>query len=542
MLGLDDYYSFGNSKKSLFDIPILGEKRNPPRVRNCKAKYSTILDSLPTEIPAPSEKQNALKSTISNHESIKIDSNLPPLSPKIIAILPEDKSQKPSTTKPSDTNSYDVAKYLVKSGSIFAVLEKQLYYYEKSYGYYRLLSDAEADLCIRQLIFNESIRRNLNKFKLSEITDHLKSYFSLNLQERLSNHRENVNFKNGVLHVPSGKLHKHNNQFGFTDYLDAEYLPNEQLEGENFLNFIETVCGGDKEIERLLQEVLGVIISNVRDLKVSIFFYGLPHTGKSLLLDVVRTIVGEQFCSSISFSDINDRFRGSCLYGKKLNTCGEIGDECINNLRRFKELTGGDTCTIEAKYQNPVSFSNRAILVFAGNSLPRIKSHDTTTAFFERLLIVPFLNSVPKNQHDPNLKQKLLHERDFIADYAIKGLRRLLKNNGTFSECRKSSEIRFDYQTSSNSFLSFIDDQCELTPFSYSFSHEIDSAYLTYCNNLNLSPINSRAMHKILQTTNNLTYQKRSDPNNKLSKRNGYLGIKLINPAQYEITSDIFDQ
>lgn len=123
-----------------------------------------------------------------------------------------------------------------------------------------------------------------------------------------------------------------------------------------------------------IQEVLEVAISDIRNIKTSIFFYEKPHSGKMFSIEVLRDIIGQDFCSSISIHDLNDKYRLANLNGKKLNTCAEIKDEGIKDISMFKQVTGGDTITGELKFQNPVSFQSRALMIFAGNQMPKINS------------------------------------------------------------------------------------------------------------------------------------------------------------------------
>lgn len=75
-----------------------------------------------------------------------------------------------------------------------------------------------------------------------------------------------------------------------------------------------------------------------------------------------------------------------------------------------------------SKGKDPFEFVFRGKLIFAGNVLPTSRDADVTNAFLERLTVLAFTQSVPKDKQDPDLLQKLLLEKDAIFSLAVKAL------------------------------------------------------------------------------------------------------------------------
>ena len=68
--------------------------------------------------------------------------------------------------------------------------------------------------------------------------------------------------------------------------------------------------------------------------------------------------------------------------------------------------------------------------LFATNFPLRIESNDP--AFLDRIIFLPFMNSVPKEERDPNLAKKLWKERDAIVTKALQYARKLMKQGWQF--------------------------------------------------------------------------------------------------------------
>lgn len=462
---------------------------------------------------------NIPRRTESNNVSIKEDKEEINSHKKIV-------SKKDSSK--NDLYPYDIAKTLSANNSLIA-FENSLYQYDKNWGYYKgLYNSDEAERCIRQAILDENTRKIINSYKVAEIIKCLNAYHasSNNTVFSTSMNKEYINFRNGILKISTGERLEHTPNLYFVNYVNADYPfynYNNECQGKYFKKFINDICNGDKELNTLLQEVLGLVISDIRNMKISIFFYGPAHSGKSLLIDVMRDVIGEQFCSNVSFKDLTDRFRTACLIGKKLNTSAETSEECIKtvNLNRFKELTGNDPCLVEQKFQQAFTFRNNALLLFAGNSLPNLVTVDANS-FFQRILIIPFTNSIPREKQDLELKEKLLAEKSFIVSYAVEGLRRLISNGCIFSKCETSAKIKRDYMVQHNSFEQFKNECLEFSPDGYTFAYEMENAYLKYCSINGLKPIGKTKWHNVLKNEYNCKYDKK---NTKRANRHAFFGI-----------------
>ena len=410
----------------------------------------------------------------------------------------------------------------------FMVFENNLFLYDVNYGYYLNVSDEmKFDIKLREIIpvaYEHMINTNTTK----ELRKSLLSRKLLYVSEKDVGLQDSyINFKNGVLDIISGKLLPHNPKYYFQNYINANYLLRNVRSAPYFSNFLYTVSEGDMAIQNLLQEVTGYALSDKRTIKKAIFLIGPSHSGKSTYLNLLENLIGKSFCSNISLHQMNEKYKIASLLGKKLNTCGEISEKGLSRLDIFKSLTGQDPINAEFKFGQPFDFINKALLVFAGNSLPKSNVSDSHNAFLKRLLIIPFRNSIPTDEMQHDILTKMLDESDYIVSWAYEGLQRLINNNFKFSEC-DTSDITTSYDSLvTNNIQEFLENECLLTENTQDklFGEELYGAYSLWCLKNALSAMPHRSFISYIKGNTTAKYSKFQKNN---ENRRGFIGIRLI--------------
>jgi putative DNA primase/helicase len=84
-------------------------------------------------------------------------------------------------------------------------------------------------------------------------------------------------------------------------------------------------------------------------------------------------LAGEENVSHVSIHELTEnRFAASRLDGKCLNTCAEISDDELKQIRKLKALISGDPIEVEKKGKDMFTMKNRARMFFGANKLPEI--------------------------------------------------------------------------------------------------------------------------------------------------------------------------
>ncbi len=88
--------------------------------------------------------------------------------------------------------------------------------------------------------------------------------------------------------------------------------------------------------------------------------------GKGVLLEALMNLVGDDLCVAMQYVDFtdSDRFGINKAFMKKfasLTDCRNVGS--LFKCDKFKQLTGGDKLTLEAKFQNPITWANKGFKI-----------------------------------------------------------------------------------------------------------------------------------------------------------------------------------
>lgn len=158
-------------------------------------------------------------------------------------------------------------------------------------------------------------------------------------------------------------------------------------------------------------------------------FLGAPNSGKSMMLHLIESIFGEELISNIQLENLSSRFSVGILSTKRLNVCAELSARPLKNIEMFKLIVGGDTLSGEYKGKDMFRFKNKCKLLYAENMFPPIKNEDITTAFIDRLTVLRFNCSIPKNKRINNLDKLLIKEIDSIFSEAIRTVSAEKRNN-----------------------------------------------------------------------------------------------------------------
>ena len=290
-------------------------------------------------------------------------------------------------------------------------------------------------------LWSASVFGQSQKLFLADTTKQV-SFDNLNANEQL------INLKNGLLDVRTLasdqglKMIPHDPEHLFTSQLSFEYDPT--AECPLWLSFIDDCCRDqagriDEQLRDLIQELFGYTLSNFFGyrLKAAVFLFSRRgNTGKSVILSVLRGMIGTDNSVSISLRALGgtggeSRWITSSMYGKRLTVCPDEGGAVkMESDERFKSLTGADPVAAERKGADLFTFVYPGIIWTAGNSLPVFRGKGDH--LIDRMIIIPFENTIPEDQRDPELSDKLRAEYPGIFNWAMEGLKRVTDDNGKF--------------------------------------------------------------------------------------------------------------
>lgn len=281
-------------------------------------------------------------------------------------------------------------------------------------------------------------------------------------------------FNNGVLHLDTMQLKPHDKGILSTIKIDCNYIPPltmpdtsmawEQAK-ENapvFSKYLIDLTNGDKKVISFLLEFIAVAISNIFGyrFKSALFLVGESDTGKSQLLTLIQKLVGNNNCSQITLDGIEKPHGEVAVYGKRFAYDPDMGYASVDELEKFKVLTGGDTMLFDPKFKTPFNAKYLGLLAFGCNRLPQFGG-DKGKAVYRRIIPYECTNVIPENMQNKHLVNDMYKEREEIVKLLIPHLLRTVENNYKFDIPDCCIALREQYKTDNDPIRQFVTECCQ---------------------------------------------------------------------------------
>lgn len=330
----------------------------------------------------------------------------------------------------------------------------QVYVYEK--GVYSYFADDMLVGVIKQFIaaYDEQL---VDLRVVHTAIEHIKTD-RVYVSERALNANESViNFRNGLLYVSANSLElkEHSPDVLSTVQLPCDWLGDESATPE-FDRYVQKLTNEDSDAIKLILQSLGVVISNIKGwrMKKSLFMQGPGDSGKSLIRKLAEYLVGLGNYIGIDLDSIEERFGTGAIYGKRLVGTADMAFMRVKELKTFKRLTGGDSVFAEFKGQQPFEYVFNGFLWFCMNRLPRFGGDDGKWVY-DRIMVVDCPNSIPREQQDKFMFEKLCRECPGIVYKAVKALQEVIQNGYDFTEGTAQKAARERYRNENSTVVAF---------------------------------------------------------------------------------------
>lgn len=209
----------------------------------------------------------------------------------------------------------------------------------------------------------------------------------------------------------------------------AGATPDETCKTPLWEHFLKRITGEDASLERFLQRLAGYALTGITREHAMFFCYGTGANGKSVFLRMLAACAGAESSESYHQMAPMEAFTVSMherhpteiagLHGARLVTATETEDGRRWNESRIKVLTGGDIVSARFMKQDFFQFRPQFKLIIAGNHKPALRNIDE--AMRRRLHLIPFRVTIPEEERDDGLGDKLLKELPGIMAWALEG-------------------------------------------------------------------------------------------------------------------------
>ena len=307
----------------------------------------------------------------------------------------------------------------------------------------------------------------------------------------------------------------------------ATYAPSADC--PRFKAFLKEITNGDASLCGYLRRILGYMVTGKTGEQVIIIAIGSGANGKSTLFSVLHAILGDYAGYTPMTTLMQTKYGNENTYdlaaheGKRLVIAqeGEAGSKLAE--AKIKAMTGGDPIACRPIYGKPKTYVPQFKLVLVTNELPEIVGVDD--AIWRRIKLMPFRVTFPEDRRDPNLRDKLLEERDGILNFLIDcyadydaECHKHPADSGLAEPEAVKAELR-DYRASSDTVGMFLGECCEIGVKGTTMTKKLFEEYEFWCRESGLDALTQSAFGKCLG--------KKGFSPHKTAKGNGWRGVAL---------------
>lgn len=231
-----------------------------------------------------------------------------------------------------------------------------------------------------------------------------------------------LNCKNGTINLRTSELYEHRQEDLITKLVAVEYNPS--AECPTWLAFLEKIMGGNQDMILFLQKAIGYSLTGSTQEQCMFILHGKGANGKSTFLNTIETMLADyaqQTPTETLMAKKNEGIRNDIarLQSTRFVTASEADQGKTFAESLIKQMTGGDKITARFLHGEFFEFVPKFKLFLATNHRPNIRGTDN--GIWRRLRLIPFAVTIPKEEQDPGLMDKLRSEMPGILAWAVQG-------------------------------------------------------------------------------------------------------------------------
>jgi putative DNA primase/helicase len=231
---------------------------------------------------------------------------------------------------------------------------------------------------------------------------------------------------NGLLHLPSGKLHPATpDYFGLNA---SEVVYDRKAKAPQWQAFLKELLDKDRQAIDALQDWTGYVLSPDTSQQKIGGIIGPPRSGKGTIARIWTKLLGATSVAGPSMNSLGEQFGLEPLIPKPLAIISDvrIGARTDKStvVERLLSISSEDRMTVARKFLPAWHGRLPSRMTLLSNELFAL--NDGSGAFASRLVLVVLIKSF-LGKEDPQLTEKLTAELPGILNWGIAGYRRLNK-------------------------------------------------------------------------------------------------------------------
>jgi len=307
------------------------------------------------------------------------------------------------------------------------------------------------------------------------------------------------NVENCTLDLRAGQVVDHDPERLMTKVAKVRYDPD--ATAPTWDAFLARIMP-DPDLRDFLQLAVGYSLTGMVGEQVLFLLVGDGANGKSTFVATITRLLGGYAATAPKDLLLATRYEPhptgmTVLHGARFVSAVETEAGSRLAEAQVKQLTGGDTITARRMRQDHWQFEPTHKLWLAANHTPRIAGEDH--AIWRRIRLVPFTQTIPPDEQDSALPDKLKAELPGILNWAVEGCLRWQDTGLTIPTA--VAEAVAEYRADQDWFQRFVDDK-ELVVGDGGWlpAAEITEMYRRWCSDNNELQIGGKAFGQRLRS------------------------------------------
>ncbi|MDP4460398.1 phage/plasmid primase, P4 family [Staphylococcus hyicus] len=268
-----------------------------------------------------------------------------------------------------------------------------------------------------------------------------------------------LNVANGYIDLTSRELYPHDITQMFSQIANTDY--SEKMQPAVWLDFLNDIFDGDKEVIRYIQKALGYSLTGSTREQVMFILHGKGRNGKSIFVETIAEILGD-YSNNMQAKSLmvkkNDNVNTDIarLSKARFVTSSEPNEGFRFDEGLIKQITGGDKVTARFLYAEEFEYTPKFKIWVSTNHKPIIRGTDD--GIWRRLVLIPFEVQIPEEKVDKDLKYKLLREAPAILNWMTEGAYMWMQEGLEMPD--KLKDASQSYRTEMDVVEQFIEEKC----------------------------------------------------------------------------------
>lgn len=383
----------------------------------------------------------------------------------------ESESQEPQKQNLMYGVAYCVNTGLLNISIVYCLEEDHFYIYQQ--GVWRKIFEIE----ILSMISNTKEFKWVNNHAIGtrkQIIENLKVIVYKKLAD--FNTHPYLNFPDGEFDPVARELYPHEKAYYSTIRIPYPYDHSSKC--PLWLKTINEILEDDPKKVKILQEFFGYCLTRDTRQRKALLLLGESNCGKSTILQILRSMIGDKNCSSVPLKYIPNPQYTPMLINKLINIDTDVSAKAAEYEAEFKIITSGEPLHCNQKFIAAFDFVPYCKIVMAANIFPKITDH--SSAFYNRLILIPCNRIFTEQEQNKNLFKELEAELPGIFNWAVKGLQRL-NERGYFEKDDFMAEAVQELENENNPSNLFFDEHIEIEFDSYIEKKDLFEKYKSWC-------------------------------------------------------------